>query len=101
MTWKVQISAKVEREIVKLVKSGQIGREDQIVLRDWILFVEKNGPDALTENSLWNDHALTRDDKWNGCRSSSYSYSGRIIYKIIDGLIIVEVLRISPNHDYT
>lgn len=100
MAWKVQINSKVEKEIVQLIKNGSLSLDDQIVIRNWINFVEKNGPEALSENSFWNDHALTREKKWKDCRSSSYCYSGRIIYKVLNNKIIIEVLRISPDHNY-
>lgn len=100
MTWKVQVNAKAEREIEDLIKNKILSQDDILVITQWIKFVEKHGPEKLQNNGIWNDHELDRDEKWKGCRSSSFSYSGRIIYKVIDDKIIVEVLRITPDHNY-
>lgn len=100
MTWKVVVDKKAEIDIKKLIEKNLLTKDDFIVIRQWISLVEKYGPDKLSESSFWNDHGLVRDKKWLNCRSSSFSYSGRIIYKTIDKKIIVEVLRITTDHNY-
>jgi mRNA-degrading endonuclease YafQ of YafQ-DinJ toxin-antitoxin module len=100
MTWKVVVDKKAEKDIQKLIKEKNLNENDFIVIRQWINFVEKHGPEKLQDSAFWNDHKLIRDQKWQECRSSSFSYSGRIIYKVIDKKIVVEVLRITTEHDY-
>jgi mRNA-degrading endonuclease RelE of RelBE toxin-antitoxin system len=100
--WKVLFTEKCEKEIRDLLKSGLLSEDDRRVLSIWIKQVKKHGPDSLREGSQlnnWNDHDLDR--KWSGYRASSYSFSGRVIYKIEDKIITVKVVRITPEHDYT
>lgn len=100
--WKVKVSAKCERELIDLLDRGLIGRDEQIIIRDWVRFVQKYGPYKLNDYSFFNfkDHELTKDPKWKNHRSSAFSYSGRIIYKIKDNIVTVEVVRITTDHDY-
>ena len=101
--WKVKIDKQAEKEIKELISNGKLTARDFAIIREWIKFVEMHGPYKLDSYKLFNfrDHELTRGEKWKECRSSSFSYSGRIIYKIIDNKVIVEVLRITPEHDYS
>lgn len=100
MDWKVKIDDNYENELERLIDSGKLSSDDFVVIRQWIGFVEKNGPESLQNNGFWNDHELIRDEKWKGCRSSSFGYSGRIIYKIVEKKILVLVLRITTDHNY-
>jgi mRNA-degrading endonuclease YafQ of YafQ-DinJ toxin-antitoxin module len=79
-----------------------LSEDDRRVLSICIKQVKKHGSDSLREGchlKNWNDHDLDR--KWTGYRASSYSFSGRIIYKVEDKLITVKVVRITPEHDYS
>ncbi len=57
------------------------------------------GPDYIESCGHWNDHEL------EGCRlgqrSSSFSSSGRIIYKIKKNKIEINVVKITADHDYS
>lgn len=98
--WKVAFTDKAEKEIKSLLKQGLLTNDDRNVISIWIKQVKKHGPDSLwRKNNIWNDHALTKE--WEGHRSSSYSFSGRIIYKIEKNRILVVVVRITPHHDYS
>ena len=97
--WKVLFTDKCEKEIKSLIKKGLMSEDDMRVIGIWIKQVKKHGPESLGQRSNWNDHALDR--KWSGHRASNYSYSGRIIYKVDGKKIIVKVVRISPDHDYS
>ena len=99
--WKVLFTSKCEEEIKELAKKGLLTEDDKRVISIWIKQVKKHGPDSLRlgqSSSTWYDHDLDR--KWTGYRASSYSYSGRIIYKVENDVITVKVVRISPDHDY-
>jgi mRNA-degrading endonuclease YafQ of YafQ-DinJ toxin-antitoxin module len=100
--WKVLFAEKCEKEIKSSIKRGLITDDDMRVISIWIKQVKKHGPESLRaggQKSNWNDHALGR--KWSGYRASNYSFSGRIIYKIDGKKIIVKVVRVTPDHDYS
>jgi len=60
--------------------------------------METEGPEYIQNSKRWDDHALSYE--WEGFRASCFSGAGRIIYKIIQDLVIVEVHRVTPDHDY-
>ena len=60
---------------------------------------EEYGPDSLVDFYKWDDHPL--HGNLEGYRSSCISNSGRIIYRVIEKEILVEVIKITPNHDYS
>lgn len=64
----------------------------------WLDQMEEFGPEFIAVSSEWHDHALDRD--WIGFRSSAFSSVGRVIYKIIEDQILVEVYRVTPDHNY-
>lgn len=100
--WNVKISDKCAKEVQKLLKENLISREEYGIIRDWILFVQANGPYKLKEYRFYDfrPHELTRDLKWKDHHSSCFSFSGRIIYKIEDNIVTVVVVRITISHDY-
>lgn len=79
---------------------GLFSREDGMVLKAWALEMERFGPRHIENSSEWRDHPL--HGKWSGYRASCFSYSGRIIYRIIDEqtIEVCEIERITPNHNY-
>lgn len=100
--WKVLFTDECEEEIKVMIKKKLISQDDMRVISIWIKQVKKHGPECLRiggQRSNWNDHALDR--KWSGYRSSSFSFSGRIIYKIENKKIVVKVVRVTPDHNYT
>ena len=99
--WKVLFSEKCEIEIKEQFKQGVLSEDDRRIISTWIKQVKKHGPDSLrisSSKSCWHDHDLDR--KWSGHRASSYSYSGRIIYKVENKIVTVTVVRLSHDHDY-
>lgn len=95
MVWKVKIT----NEAAKVFESDTLTDEDRIVIQKWAETIVKYGPEILQKKpSLWRDHALY--DDWKGHRASSFSYKGRIIYKVEDKIITVIVVRITSTHDY-
>ncbi|MEK2645185.1 hypothetical protein [Bdellovibrio sp. BCCA] len=99
-------------------QAGRLTTDDIIVIKEWVEQVETYGPDSLRQVwgrgdrmnpdvlnrelrivNLWNDHDL--DGHLKGCRSSSFSRLGRIIYKVVDNKIqIIEILKVTPDHKY-
>jgi mRNA-degrading endonuclease RelE of RelBE toxin-antitoxin system len=90
---------KIEDQAAKILDSTQLSEEDRVIIREWARFVRRNGPDALKNfPQIWADHPL--HDQWKGFRSSSFSYLGRIIYKVDRHIVTVVVVKITPDHDY-
>jgi mRNA-degrading endonuclease YafQ of YafQ-DinJ toxin-antitoxin module len=96
--WKVKIGDLAEAELTRLLKKKIITTEDIKVLLKWVSDMEEFGPIYIANFSEWHDHELERE--WQGYRSSAFSSSGRIIYKVIDDLIIVQVARVTADHNY-
>jgi mRNA-degrading endonuclease YafQ of YafQ-DinJ toxin-antitoxin module len=85
---------------VGITRGKALTKDDRIVIQKWAETVRDYGPDALLKNpSIWADHPLT--GKWEGYRASSFSYSGRIIYRIDhEKKQVVIVARITVDHNY-
>lgn len=98
---KPEWSVKYDVEARATLDSGVLSSEDLSTIRLWERTVRDGGPEALLEDpSVWADHPLT--GFWNGCRASSFSFAGRIIYyAVIEPMKIVLVMRITPDHDYS
>lgn len=93
-TWVVEFeSSAVEAKFIKLFKSGLITKDDNKVILKWINIIESEGLKTIKETPLWHDHAL--DGQWQG-----FSFSGRIIYKVVDHKLLVSVVRVTHNHNY-
>lgn len=94
-TWKV----KIEDDAEAMFHSKQLTAEDREVIHKWAKEVATHGPEVLLKKpDIWADHPLF--GKWQGYRASSFSFSGRIIYRIEDKIVTVVVVRLSPDHDY-
>ncbi|GAB4024923.1 MAG: hypothetical protein Fur0010_28130 [Bdellovibrio sp.] len=64
----------------------------------WVDEMEEFGPEYIANSPEWYDHPLNRN--LIGFRSSAFSHSGRVIYRIYDRKIIVEVHMITADHYY-
>lgn len=96
--WIVKLSKKAEEELRENVRLGIINQEDIKIIKNWVNQIEKYGPKYIQSERKWDDHKL--HGNWEGFRSSCFSGSGRLIYRIMEKEIIVEVVRITPDHDY-
>lgn len=96
--WKVKMEDKAEAELTKLLRDNIITKADIRVLLRWVSEMEVLGPEYVANSKVWHDHDLDRE--WEGYRSSAFSSSGRVIYKVIDDLIIVQVARVTADHNY-
>lgn len=93
--WKVHITD----EAAKVFESKALTTDDKIVIQKWAELVRDQGPEALAKRpGMWADHPLYGE--WRGHRASSFSNSGRIIYKIEGQVVTVSVVRITTDHDY-
>ena len=96
--WNVTRESSVDAQLKADFKMKRISLEDIAVIKRWTVKVEEEGPDSLWQTTYWNDHPL--DGEWQGYRSSSFSPSGRIIYRVIDDQVEVRVVRLTPDHNY-
>jgi mRNA-degrading endonuclease YafQ of YafQ-DinJ toxin-antitoxin module len=87
-----------ETEFKKLIKSKLISSEDLIIIKAWVSEMEEEGPEFIENSKRWNDHQL--HSEWEGYRSSSFSFSGRIIYKVNGREITINVHRVTHDHNY-
>ena len=89
----------VTDEAAKVFESKTLTTADRIVIQKWAELVRDQGPEALAMRpGMWADHALYGE--WRGYRASSFSHSGRIIYKVQEKVVTVSVVRITTDHDY-
>lgn len=99
MSWKVEMTHESELQLIQDFNDGLITKEDVSILKKWIRDVEENGLEAAQTNRTWRDHALY--DKWSGHRAISFSYAGRAIYRVEKAKVIVRVVKITHEHDYS
>lgn len=97
--WHVEFeSAKVEREILKLIRTGILSDDDRRVITAWIRQISFEGPESVRGDKRWADHEL--HNEWLGHRSSCYSNRGRIIYRVEAQIIKILIVRITSDHNY-
>lgn len=97
--WIVQFaSLKVQNEVEALKNKKLLTDVDQRIIKTWIMQMQLDGPESIRKNPVWNDHDLQND--WEGFRSSSFSNKGRIIYKVEDRKVLIQIERITIEHDY-
>jgi hypothetical protein len=96
--FKVVFTRKCSQEIVLLKKEGVLSEEDLLVIRAWVQEMGSFGPDYIKGCGYWNDHPLR--EKRAGERSSSFSESGRIIYRVAGDKILIRVLKVTAKHEY-
>lgn len=101
ISWKVQLNPVAEKDLKDRLRGGLISSDDIAVLRAWVSTMEEKGPNfiATTAAVHWNDHPLFGNRA--GQRSSSFSDAGRIIYRIDTSRNIIEVLRVTAEHNYS
>jgi mRNA-degrading endonuclease YafQ of YafQ-DinJ toxin-antitoxin module len=93
--WQVRITD----EASNVFASKALTTDDKIVIQKWAELVRDHGPEAITERpGMWADHPLYGE--WRGHRASSFSNSGRIIYKVEERVVTVSVVCITTDHDY-
>lgn len=97
--WQVQLTDEADEQLRKDFLSRKLTQQDIRVIKSWISEIENEGLDHAQGNLTWRDHKL--DGKWTGYRAISFSYSGRVIYCVEDQKIIVRVVKVTINHDYS
>ncbi len=97
--WYVEFeSLKAQQEAEQLIKTRKLNSEDQAIIHSWIQQVSHHGPESIQGDFKWADHAL--GGEWAGYRSSAYSNKGRIIYRLVAKKILIQITRITHDHNY-
>ncbi len=97
--WKVQLTKEAETELIANLKGGVFSIEDSRLLKLWTNQVELHGPEFIRNNLIWDDHSL--HGKWEAHRSSCFGRAGRVIYRVVEGKILIEVVRVTGDHNYS
>ncbi|OUR99699.1 hypothetical protein A9Q84_01350 [Halobacteriovorax marinus] len=96
--WKVTYTKQVEKEISRLILNKKLTEYDLEIIDFWISIIEEKGPEELDNYKIFKDHKLRNE--WEGFRSSSFSISGRIIYKLHKKKILIKIIKVTTNHNY-
>lgn len=96
--WVVELTSDAEKRLRVDFKSGVISQTDLKVIKRWIADIEDMGLEFTQHKADWRDHEL--DGEWKGHRAISFSYSGRVIYRFEKGRVVVQVVRVTADHDY-
>lgn len=97
--WSVEFeSEKVQEEVEALIRDRKLTRADQMIIHAWIRQVAYHGPESVRGDKKWADHEL--EAEWEGYRSSAFSNRGRIIYRIVEKKVLIQIARITTEHDY-
>lgn len=99
MSWQVTLTKQAEAQLIADIQAGWITRDDRAVIRKWIMEVEEIGIESAQANKNWRDHEL--DGQWAGYRTISFSFEGRVIYRVEKVKVIVRVVRVTHDHDYS
>jgi addiction module RelE/StbE family toxin len=97
-TWSVELTSEAEKILRADFKAGKITVDDVKIIKRWIADVEEQGLQYTQGKSDWRDHPLSGE--WSGHRAISFSYSGRVIYRVENERVIVQVVRVTADHDY-
>ncbi len=96
--WSVKMTKEAESKLRTDFKNGQITAVDIKVIRRWIADIEDQGLEFTQHKTDWRDHQLTGE--WKGHRAISFSFVGRVIYRVENEKVIVRVVRVTASHDY-
>jgi len=96
--WTVEMTTAAKANLKQLLEKGAVTKADVKVLLMWVDEMEEFGPEYIAQSLEWHDHELFRE--WEGHRASAFSSAGRVIYKIIENKIVVEVHRVTTDHNY-
>jgi addiction module RelE/StbE family toxin len=96
--WTVEMTQEAEERLRLDLSDGRITGDDIKVIKRWIEDVETLGLEHARKERSWRDHPL--QGEWFGHRDVSFSYAGRIIYRVESEKVIVRVVRVTADHDY-
>ncbi|MGE0632282.1 MAG: type II toxin-antitoxin system mRNA interferase toxin, RelE/StbE family [Pseudobdellovibrionaceae bacterium] len=97
-SWSVELTKEAEKGLRLDFKAGKVTSDDIKVIKRWIVDVEEQGLEFAQHKPDWRDHDLSGE--WKGHRAISFSYTGRVIYRVENEKIIVRVVRVTADHNY-
>ncbi len=97
-TWVVELTSDAEKRLREDFKSWFITQTDIKVIKHWIADSEDMGLEFTQHKSDWRDHEL--DGEWRGHRAILFSYAGRVIYRVLKGRIVVQVVLVTADHNF-
>ena len=103
MITSVEINESIQKQLDEDIRVGLFDREVRDLIAFWIIEIKEIGYEEYIKSPLaksFNDHAL------RGTRQGERAIhlnpaGGRLIYKYYKNKIIVKVIKITPDHDYT
>ncbi len=100
---KVVINKSIENSFNKDLKSGVFNLEVRDLIEYWITEIEYLGYEEYTKSELFkmlNDHKLNKDRQSQ--RSITLDQTGgRLIYAVIKNAVVIKVIKITADHDYS
>lgn len=100
---KVVVNKSIEAKFNKDLKKGLFKSEVRDLIEYWITEIEELGYEEYIKSELYtmlNDHELVNNRQ--GQRSVTLDQTGnRLIYSIIKNAIVIKVLKITSDHDYS
>lgn len=103
MITKVVINKNVKKKFNKDLKQGLFNAEVRDLIEYWITEIEDLGYEEYVKSELFkmlNDHKL-KNDRQNQRSISLDQIGGRLIYSVIKNAIIIKVIKITSDHDYS
>lgn len=97
-SWTVELTTESETNLKADFKSEKITSADIKVIKRWVADVENQGLESMQKMPDWRDHEL--EGEWSGHHAVSFSYTGRIIYRVENEKVIVRVVRVTADHNY-
>lgn len=100
---KVVINKSIETKFNKDLKKGLFKPEVRDLIEYWITEIEALGYEEYIKSELYtmlNDHELVHNRQ--GQRTVTLDQTGgRLIYSIIKNAIVIKVVKITSDHDYS
>ncbi len=98
MQWRVEMTPESESKLISDFRSGDISKLDVIIIKQWVAEMEDKGLEPTQRNANWRDHRLY--GRWFGQRAISFSYEGRLIYRVEKISRVILVVHVTHNHNY-
>jgi mRNA-degrading endonuclease YafQ of YafQ-DinJ toxin-antitoxin module len=103
MITSVEINESIQKQLDEDIQVGLFEREVRDLISFWIIEIKEIGYEEYVKSPLaksFNDHALR--GKRQGERAIHLNpVGGRLIYKYYKNKVIVKVIKITPDHDYS
>ena len=90
--WRIEEHRRVDKQL-----SAAVPREILKRYEKWKDIARLSGPPGLRAIKGFHDEALSGE--WKGYRSSRLGLQWRVIYRIVAGALLVQVVQVTP-HDY-